>query len=74
MPQEHQQRIAGTIVRLVIEKGFGFVRDGGGHDYFFHRSAITDGVFEDLQQGDHVTFVAAVGAKGPRAESIIVGD
>ena len=30
----------GTIARLLIDKGFGFIRDEGGIEHFFHRSAV----------------------------------
>jgi len=32
----------GTIKRLVIEKGFGFVAASDGNQYFFHQSAARD--------------------------------
>lgn len=59
----------GTIKRLVRDKGFGFLADGTGVEYFFHSSAF-DGVFEDLQDGDAVTFTPSSGPKGPRAEGV----
>ena len=30
----------GTIARLLIDKGFGFIRDESGIEHFFHRSAV----------------------------------
>ena len=30
----------GTIARLLIDKGFGFIRDEGGTEHFFHRSSV----------------------------------
>ena len=30
----------GTIARLLIDKGFGFIRDEGGIEHFFHRSSV----------------------------------
>ena len=32
--------MTGTIARLQLEKGFGFIKDNAGQDYFFHRSAV----------------------------------
>ena len=29
---------SGTIARLLIDKGFGFIRDESGVEHFFHRS------------------------------------
>ena len=63
----------GTIARLLIDKGFGFIRDEGGIEHFFHRSAVRGAVFELLREGQAVTFDAGRGDKGPRAENVRVG-
>ena len=34
----------GTIARLLIDKGFGFIRDEGGIEHFFHRSSVRGAV------------------------------
>src|SRR6476619_771646 len=57
----------GTIARLLIDKGFGFIRDEGGTEHFFHRSAVRSQVFELLSEGQRVEFTAEDSAKGPRA-------
>ena len=31
---------SGTIKRLVRDRGFGFIRDDNGQEWFFHRSAV----------------------------------
>ncbi len=59
----------GTIKRLT-DKGFGFIETGSGKDIFFHMSAVEGVRFEDLQQGQKVSFVEGQGPKGPRAESV----
>lgn len=59
----------GTIKR-VTQKGFGFIEDGTGQDMFFHSSAL-DGVrFEDLREGQRVSYDVGQGPKGPRAENV----
>lgn len=60
----------GTIKRVVSDKGFGFVEAEDGTQYFFHRSDFSDGSFEDLREGQALTFEKAQGPKGPRAERI----
>jgi cold shock CspA family protein len=35
----------GTIARLLIDKGFGFIRDESGVEHFFHRSSVRGAVF-----------------------------
>jgi len=59
----------GTIKRLVRDRGFGFIRDDGGQEWFFHRSAV-DGNFDDLTEGQRVTFEEEPSAKGPRAAKV----
>ena len=58
----------GKIKRLVSEKGFGFVSDESGQEYFFHQSACAS--FATLREGQAVTFQTAQGPKGPRAENV----
>jgi CspA family cold shock protein len=60
----------GTIKRLVSDKGFGFVGAADGSEYFFHHSACTNVRFEDLREGQAVTFQKGQGPKGPRAENV----
>lgn len=60
----------GTIARLLIDKGFGFIRDEGGIEHFFHRSAVRGAVFELLREGQRVDFQIEESAKGPRAGDV----
>jgi cold shock protein len=60
----------GTIARLLIDKGFGFIRDEGGIEHFFHRSSVRGAVFELLREGQRVEFTVEDSAKGPRAGEV----
>jgi len=60
----------GTIKRLVGDKGFGFVAAADGNEYFFHQSAVATGSFDELREGQAVTFDTGQGPKGPRAENV----
>ena len=60
----------GTIKRLVSGKGFGFVAAGDGNEYFFHQSACNGVRFDELREGQSVTFEKGQGPKGPRAENV----
>lgn len=60
----------GTIKRLVRDRGFGFIRDDGGQEWFFHRSAVKAGSFDQLNEGQRVTFDEEPSQKGPRAGNI----
>jgi CspA family cold shock protein len=59
----------GTIKRLT-DRGFGFIGTGGDKDLFFHMSNL-DGVrYEELQEGQLVSYTEGQGPKGPRAENV----
>ncbi len=60
----------GKIKRLVGGKGFGFIATQDGTEYFFHQSACVDVRFDDLREGQAVTFEKGQGPKGPRAENV----
>ena len=58
----------GTIKKLT-DKGFGFIATDTG-DVFFHMSALQDCQFDELNEGQTVTFEIVQGPKGPRAENV----
>lgn len=61
----------GKVVRLVSDKGFGFIKDVTGEDeYFFHRSAVKNGDFSEVKQGQEVDFEGTHGPKGLWAEEV----
>ncbi|MBI3261919.1 MAG: cold shock domain-containing protein [Acidobacteria bacterium] len=61
----------GTIKRLVRDRGFGFIKDEGGQEWFFHRSSVSgDAAFEALHEGQRVSFEEEPSTKGPRATNI----
>ena len=60
----------GSIRTLRVDKGFGFIQDEAGKDYFFHQSAIFGEGLADLREGDSVEFEVAEGPKGLRAENV----
>ena len=62
--------LSGTIKRLVSDKGFGFIAAGDGNEYFFHNSACKGVRFDELREGQSVTFERGQGPKGPRAENV----
>jgi CspA family cold shock protein len=59
----------GTVKKLVLERGFGFIAAEDGKEYFFHRSG-TEGDFDRLMGGEKVSFEIEASPKGPRAKSI----
>ena len=64
----------GTIKR-VTDKGFGFiVPSSGDKDMFFHSSNLEGVHFNDLREGQSVTYDVGEGPKGPRAENVKLVD
>ena len=60
----------GTIKRLP-DRGFGFIDTGSDKDMFFHLSNLEEGVsFEELQEGQRVSYTEGRGPKGPCAENV----
>ena len=59
----------GTIKKLT-DKGFGFIKTDGDKDLFFHSKSLVGVEFDDLQEGQKVTYTAGSGPKGPCAEDV----
>jgi CspA family cold shock protein len=59
----------GTIKSLT-QKGFGFISTGSDKDMFFHMSNVEGVRFDDLHEGQRVSFTEGRGPKGPRAENV----
>jgi CspA family cold shock protein len=60
----------GKIRTLRVDKGFGFIKDDTGKEYFFHQSAVYGEGIDNLREGDSVEFDVGEGPKGPRAENV----
>jgi cold shock protein len=61
----------GTIKRIT-DKGFGFIATAEGQEYFFHQSACAGTLFDELREGQSVSFTVGQSPKGPRAENVSV--
>ena len=60
----------GTIARLT-DRGFGFIKvDGQEKDLFFHSNELVNVKFDELREGDKVTFEFAQSPKGPNAVKV----
>lgn len=60
----------GTIAR-VTDRGFGFIKpEDGEKDLFFHANELNEVEFNDLREGDAVTFELSDGPKGPNATNV----
>ena len=59
----------GTIARL--NNGFGFIKiEGREKDLFFHASELKNVQFDELREGDKVSFEEGTGQKGPMAVNV----
>ena len=60
----------GTIKKLT-DKNFGFIsQEGEDKDLFFHANELDGVSFEELQEGDAVTFEITESPKGPAAVQV----
>ena len=63
--------MTGKIVRLVRDRGFGFVKpDGAEKDVFFHAKELQGIIFEELKEGDTLNFEIDDSPKGQAAVQI----
>ena len=64
---------AGIITQLVPARRLGFVRPAvGGIPLLFNELAVEGVSFDDLHEGQAVTFDRGQGPKGPRGENVKV--
>lgn len=59
----------GTIKRITT-KGFGFIENESGTDMFFHSSSLEGVSYDELREGQRVSYTVGQGPKGPRAENV----
>lgn len=63
----------GTVIKK-NDKGFGFIKvDGapdGSKDLFFHSNELKNVSFDELQEGDKVSFEIGDSPKGPNALNV----
>jgi cold shock CspA family protein/uncharacterized LabA/DUF88 family protein len=61
----------GTIVNLITDRGFGFIKPaGGGENCFFHASDLMDVSIDECNYDDRVVFTMAYGEKGNIARNV----
>lgn len=59
------------IIKKLTDKGFGFIAaEGQAKDLFFHAKSLVDVTYEELREGDAVTFEVEESAKGPSAVNV----
>ncbi len=62
--------MTGTIKRLT-DKGFGFITgEGLAKDLFFHSNSLVGVTFDELKEGDNVSFETEESPKGLNATNV----
>mgnify|MGYP001578058544 CR=1 FL=1 len=62
--------MTGTIKKLT-EKGFGFITaEGLEKDLFFHSNSLVGITFDELREGDTLSFEVEQSEKGPNAVNV----
>jgi len=61
-------RKKGTVKWFNKEKGYGFVKDEEGKEYFTHHSSVKEGHF--LKENDKVSFEEADTERGKQAKNV----
>jgi CspA family cold shock protein len=55
----------GSIVRLVRDRGFGFIRMDNGQEVFFHATGVTGNTpYDNLSEGQTVTYSVEQDTRG----------
>jgi CspA family cold shock protein len=59
------------VIKRKTDKGFGFIgADGMPKDVFFHSKSLVGVSFDELQEGDKVSFEVQDSPKGPNAVNV----
>jgi CspA family cold shock protein len=59
----------GTVVRLIRDRGFGFIRQEDGSEVFFHHSAMPPGEFDTLHEGEQMDYTVEQDPRGRGARA-----
>jgi ribosomal subunit interface protein len=70
--KDHGERLSGTVTRLMEDEGYGFIVDAEKNEYYFNLTHLVDIKFYQLQVGDKVRFLPAMGNEGLQARRISV--
>jgi CspA family cold shock protein len=60
-----------AVIKKKTEKGFGFITvKGQDKDLFFHSNSLVDVTFDEIREGDQVTFDIEESPKGLNATNV----
>lgn len=66
------EKLNGKVKSFNKSKGYGFIIDENGNEYFFHFSSLNMEGFKTVKSDDKVSFESQIGEKGKRAINIDV--
>ncbi len=59
------------VIKKKTDKGFGFITaEGQEKDLFFHSKSLVGVTFDEINEGDSVTFDVEQSPKGPNAVNV----
>ena len=59
------------VIKKKTDKGFGFIKvDGSDKDLFFHSNSVVGTTYNELNEGDNVTFETENSPKGMNAVNV----
>ncbi|MBI4268416.1 cold shock domain-containing protein [Candidatus Uhrbacteria bacterium] len=59
------------VIKKKTDKGFGFIAvEGQEKDLFFHSKSLVGVTYDELKEGDNVTFEMEDSPKGPNAVNV----
>ncbi|MBP7147095.1 MAG: HPF/RaiA family ribosome-associated protein [Acidobacteria bacterium] len=61
-----------VVAQVVRDGGYGFIVTPNGREIFFHKNAVLNGGWDDLDVGTEVRYVQAMGDEGPQASTVHV--
>ncbi|MGZ5007578.1 MAG: HPF/RaiA family ribosome-associated protein [Methylobacter sp.] len=66
----HDLQNAGTVIRILPEKDYGFIEAEDGHEIYFHRNSVAGSGFDTLQVGDEIRYIEEIDDLGPKASIV----
>lgn len=69
----HAEPLVGTISRLFLQEGYGFIETDNADEYYFGQENVVTPAFEQLKVGDEVQFIVDLSADAPQAKRVSIG-
>lgn len=69
----HSRPGHGTVARLDLDEGFGFIQTDDGRELYFTRDNVVHPLFEHLEPGTEVQFIEELAGEGVQAKRVSAG-